>query len=151
MVKNTGKSMGLHRSVQSAFRVQCRVYEWQWDYGEVWVKCEWRILTGSATSWQKTGEGAGARSKGNEPIEAPLKLELPKYAFWLYTIELFKSHSDYLVRYRVQAAYKQDLVVRGVKCVLYKALSKYCTSIPCILGKITFAWKKKKRRKFVFF
>ena len=31
-----------------------------------------------------------------------------------------RSHSEYLVRNRVQAAYQQDLVLQGVNCVLYK-------------------------------
>ena len=33
---------------------------------------------------------------------------------------LLRSNSEYLLRNRVLAAYQQDLVVQGVKCVLYK-------------------------------
>ena len=46
---------------------------------------------------------------------------------------MLKSHSQYLVRNQVLAAYQQDLVVQGVKCVLYKVLSVYCTSLPYIV------------------
>ena len=43
---------------------------------------------------------------------------------------------EYLVRNQVQAANQQNLVVRGVKCVLCKALSAYCTSVPCVVFKV---------------
>ena len=42
--------------------------------------------------------------------------------FWKWVFSL-KSHSEYLVRNRVQAACQQDLIVQGVKCVLYKVWS----------------------------
>ena len=48
----------------------------------------------------------------------------------------FLSHSEYLVIHQVWAAYQQDLVVQGVKCVLYKVWSVYCTSVPCVLYKV---------------
>ena len=37
---------------------------------------------------------------------------------------------------RVQAANQQDLVVQGVKCILCKACSAYCTSVPCVMFKV---------------
>ena len=37
------------------------------------------------------------------------------------------SNSEYLVRNQVQAANQQDLVLQGVKCVLCKGCSVYCT------------------------
>ena len=43
----------------------------------------------------------------------------------------FISNSEDFVRIQVQAANQQDLVVQGVKCLLYKACSIYCTSVPC--------------------
>ena len=46
------------------------------------------------------------------------------------------SQSEYLVRNQVRAAYQQDLVVQGVKGVLYKVLSVYCTSVLCVLCKV---------------
>ena len=38
-----------------------------------------------------------------------------------------------MVRNQVQAAYQQDLILQGVKCVLYKVWSLYCTCGPCVL------------------
>ena len=61
------------------------------------------------------------------------------------------SHSEYLVRNRVQAADQQDLIVQCVKCVLYKSgvcisqvLRVYCTrcedcivqGVDCVLYRV---------------
>ena len=56
-------------------------------------------------------------------------------AIWLQgcLIWIPKSHSEYLVRNPVQSAYQQNLVVQGVKCVLYKICSVYCTNVPFVL------------------
>ena len=53
-----------------------------------------------------------------------------------FTSYMYISHSEYLVRNQVQAAYQQDLVVQGGKCVLYKVSSVYCTSMQCILYQV---------------
>ena len=41
-----------------------------------------------------------------------------------------------MVRNQVQAANYQDLVVHGVKYLLYKACSVFCTSVPCVFFKV---------------
>ena len=57
------------------------------------------------------------------------------YSFHLRLPSLNISNSEYLVRNRVQAANQQDLLVKGVKCLLYKACSVYCTSVQCVMYK----------------
>ena len=47
-----------------------------------------------------------------------------------------RSNSQYLVRNQVQAANQQELVVQGVKCVLCKACSVYCTSVLYVVFKV---------------
>ena len=46
------------------------------------------------------------------------------------------SHSEYLDRNQVQAAYQEDLAVQGVKCLMYKVSSVFCASMPCVLYKV---------------
>ena len=43
-----------------------------------------------------------------------------------------KSQLEYFVRYPVWSGYRQDFVVLGVKCVLNKVCSAYCTSPPSV-------------------
>ena len=40
------------------------------------------------------------------------------------------------MRNRVKAGNQQDIVVKGVKCVLYKACSVYCTNVPGVFFKV---------------
>ena len=40
-----------------------------------------------------------------------------------FNCKLLKPHSEYLVRNQVRTAYKQDFMVVGVKCALYKVWS----------------------------
>ena len=51
---------------------------------------------------------------------------------WLLNI----LHSYYLIRNPVWSAYQQYLVVQGVKYVLYKVFSVYCTSVLRVLYKV---------------
>ena len=44
-----------------------------------------------------------------------------------------RSNSEYLVRNQVQAAYQQDLVAKGVKCVLIKVCRMYLKGAQCVL------------------
>ena len=46
------------------------------------------------------------------------------------------SHSEQLVRNPVWPACQQDLDVQGIKCILYKVCSVYCTSVPCVMYEV---------------
>ena len=67
----------------------------------------------------------------NPPVTSPYQ-SLPLQYLPYYLIYLI-SRSDYLVPNRVWAAQQQDSIVQGVKCILYKVWSVYCTSLPCRL------------------
>ena len=47
-----------------------------------------------------------------------------------------KSQHEYFVRNPVWSAYLQDFVLLGVKCVLNKVCSVYCTSAQSVLYKV---------------
>ena len=56
--------------------------------------------------------------------------------FHAFECILHNSHSEYLLRNQVQAAYQPDLDVQGETGVLYNVSNVYCTSVPCVLYKM---------------